>query len=127
MDELKNRGYYDNPIKAVISLAHRQIHKFAKEQVGTLLFGWVSFVYLWITPGFCCHSDRRCADALFRAMKKQISLVSIVLIYLLYLTKAHCMAMLFFAAPSLEPLHDGQSRVLSKDFIQLCKTAKKKN
>ena len=28
----------------------------------------VSFVYLCITPGFCCHADRRCADTCFRAM-----------------------------------------------------------
>ena len=47
----------------------------------------VSFAYLWITPGFCCHADRRCADTRFRAMKKQISSVSSVLIYLLCLTK----------------------------------------
>ena len=28
----------------------------------------VYFMYLWITPGFCCHADRRCADTHFRAM-----------------------------------------------------------
>ena len=28
----------------------------------------VSFAYLCITPGFCCHTDRRCADTRIRAM-----------------------------------------------------------
>ena len=27
-----------------------------------------SLAYLWITPGFCCHAGRRCADTHFRAM-----------------------------------------------------------
>ena len=45
-------------------LAQRQIRKYAKEQVGTLLFGWVSIAYLWCMPGFCCHTDHRCADTL---------------------------------------------------------------
>ncbi len=61
-----------------------QIHKRTLENT---FFWMVSFVYLWIKSGFCCHADRRCADARFRAKKKQIISISIVLIYLLYLTK----------------------------------------
>jgi len=48
--------------KAVIFLARRQIRRCAKEQVRNKFFKLVSFAYLCITPGFCCHADHRCAD-----------------------------------------------------------------
>jgi hypothetical protein len=42
-----------------------QIHK---RTGGNNFFKMASFAYLWITPGFCCHAGRRCADTHFRAM-----------------------------------------------------------
>jgi hypothetical protein len=42
------------------------------------------------------------------------------------LAGSHDMAMLYLATPSLQPLRDDWSSALLKDFIELCKSAKKK-
>ena len=39
-----------------------------KRTGGNNFFKMVSFAYLCITPGFCCHADRRCADTHLGAM-----------------------------------------------------------
>jgi len=39
-----------------------------KKTGGNNFFKMVSFAYLSITPGFCCHADRRCADTHLGAM-----------------------------------------------------------
>ncbi len=116
-----------------------QIHE---RTVRNICFRMVTFVCERVLPCFCCHADRRCADTHLRAMKKHISLVSTVLIYLLYLTKDFakrtspwwsrspdpiaCWLCYFLLPPRWNLFMIDWSRSLSKNFIQLCKTAKKK-